>query len=315
MKILNCPVCNDNGLFEYESYMKNPLEDEWTYNCFEDKKLAKCNKCGFIFTDKYFKEGELSKFYSELYKDNIFREYNPSLRYEFTARSLSHVNFIKTNIDLFDGMSILEIGPNENGMVPSFSLFCKPNYYYYEQYEFPVINHYGGKRLGNYFSKKEAMALKDDQKMDLITLSHSFEHFEPSSLNENVEAMSSALKEYGYISIEVPDETQMEMVPPHTLFFTVENLSSLLKNHGFEVVGTQLIKDTYQIDQVPSKKTSEKLGNKSSFFGMGKVLSFLISFRLLRGMIMKLLISYFTKRLKVMYDGRAYIRVLARKVS
>ena len=141
-----------------------------------------------------------------------------------------------------DDMKILEIGPNENGMVPSFSLFCKPNYFYYEQFEYPVINHFGGEKVGDYFDKKVASELGLDKKMDLIVLSHCFEHFEPVSLDESVEAMKVALKVNGHVSIEVPIESAVDMQPPHTVFFNVNNLSVLLEKHGFNIVSTQCIK-------------------------------------------------------------------------
>ena len=197
--INNCPIC-DHKDFKFSDYLIAPKQEEWEYDCFKGNKLATCNNCEFIFASQVFEEGSLSKFYNILYSGTEISKFKAYENYEFAARILSHVNFIKMNFELKDNLNILEIGPNADGMIPSFSLYCKPNYYYYDQLEFPVINHYGGKRLGKYFSKNEASQLNFNNKMDLIVLSHCLEHFEPQHLNQDIEAMSLALKPNGYIA-------------------------------------------------------------------------------------------------------------------
>ena len=217
MKITNCPIC-DKTKFLSSDYTLAPEESKWEYNCFKNKTLSTCLSCEFTFTAEIFDKGSLSKFYKNIYEGSKLQRFKASETYEFTSRFMSHVNFIKINIDLKDDMNILEIGPNENGMISTFKLFCTPNYYYYDQLEFPVINYFGGKRLGKYFSEKAALDLKSEKKMDLIVLSHSFEHFEPSTLNHDVKTMKLALKRNGHVSIEVPLESLSEMHPPHSIF-------------------------------------------------------------------------------------------------
>ena len=85
---------------------------------------------------KYLKKDLSVNFIITLYSGNELSVFKASENYEFAARSLSHVNFIKANLELKNYLNILEIGPNENGMIPSFSLYCKPNYFYYDQLEF-----------------------------------------------------------------------------------------------------------------------------------------------------------------------------------
>lgn len=312
MKISNCPVCDNASSFTYEKYFENPSQEKWTYNCFEGKKLAKCGECETLFTYEVFGDEELSLFYSTLFDSNKQAVYNPAAHYEYVPRSFSQVRFIRTSVELYDGIRVLEIGPNSNGMVPSFSLFCEPAYYYYEQYDYPVIAHYGGERLGNYFSKDEALKLSKDQKMDLVTLSHSLEHFDPSTLNESIAAISHALKDNGCIFIEVPDEYGRNKMPPHTVFFTVESLSKLLQKHGFEIIATQLIKDntTSHISENKGPKVFSRLTHLS----IRILLKILRSFNSCRKRLLKLLLAHYENELEVVYDGRPYLRVIGKKI-
>ena len=304
-KIKNCPICNENK-FMFSNYLKSPNQDDWTYDCFKNKKLSTCKKCNFTFTADVFEEGSLSKFYNTLYTGSKLSHFKAYENYEFTMRSLSHVNFIKTNFDLRDDINILEIGPNENGILPSFSLFCKPNYFYYDQLEFPVLNHYGGHRLGEYFSKQTASSLESDKKMDLIVLSHCFEHLEPQYLNRDIEAMKIALKLYGCVSIEVPLESLFQ--PPHTQSFTVKNMSLLFEKHGFEILATQSIKPSIY-------NTKNELVNKSlkPSRSIIKLIKKVMSILLPRKIRLMLLKPFYEKKLKALYEGLPYMRLIAQK--
>ena len=306
MKIVSCPICDCEDL-SVLNYKKAEGQDNWRYDCFKDKKLAQCNSCSFVFISETFEEGSLSEFYNTLYSGVEINDFNRAENYEFTARSYSHTNFIKTSIDLADGLNILEIGPNENGMIPSLSLFCNPNYFYYEQLDFPVINHFGGRKLGDYFDKFEATKLSPEQKMDLIVLSHSFEHFEPISLRESVEAMKIALKANGYVSIEVPLEPVTEMKPPHTVLFSVKNMCLLLERNGFFVVATQCIKEPESVDE-----------QRAEFFSSSGSILVKIAKRILGNLLprkarLKILKPLYDRKIRSLYDGRGYLRVLAQK--
>jgi len=305
--INNCPICGHND-FKFSDYLIAPGQEEWKYDCFKRNKLSTCNNCEFTFASQVFEEGSLSKFYNTLYSGNELSVFKASENYEFAARSLSHVNFIKINLELKDDLNILEIGPNENGMIPSFSLFCKPNYFYYDQLEFPVINHFGGKRLGRYFSKSTASLMDSNKKMDLIVLSHCLEHFEPQYLNQDIEAMNLALKSNGYVSIEVPLQSLFHA--PHTQSFNVKNMSMLFEKHGFEIIATQEIKSLIDNDRFETINKSKK---PSRFFinQIKKIMSIAMP----RKIRLKLLKSFYERKLIPLYDGRSYMRLLAQKTN
>jgi len=303
--ITNCPICN-NKEFIYSDYLIAPRQKEWKFDCFKNNKLSTCKKCEFTFASEVFEEGSLSKFYNSLYSGTELSMFKAYENYEFCLRSLSHVNFIKINLDLKDNLNILEIGPNEHGMLPSFSLYCKPNFFYYDQLEFPVLNHYGGKRLGSYFSKNAALLMDSNKKMDLIVLSHSFEHFEPQHLNQDIEVMKLALKSNGYVSIEVPLESLFHA--PHTQSFNVKNMSLLFEKHGFEVIASQSIKKSNIISS--SNILNKSLGSSRSII---KLIKRIMSFVMPRKIRLILLKPFYEKKLIPLYDGREYMRLLVQK--
>ena len=304
--IKNCPICNHEE-FIFSDYLIAPKQEEWEYDCFKGNKLATCNNCEFTFASQVFEEGSLSKFYNTLYDGIALPPFASFKNYEFTGRSLSHVNFIKMNFELKNNLNILEIGPNENGMIPSFSLYCKSNYYYYDQLEFPVINHYGGKRLGKYFSKNEAAQIDSNKKMDLIVLSHCLEHFEPQQLNQDIEAMSLALKPNGCISIEVPLQSLFHA--PHTQSFNVKNMSMLFEKHEFKIVASQEIKSS--VEKVREKDINKS--SKPSRFIINLIKN-IMSISMPRKTKLMLLKPFYERKLMPLYDGRPYMRLLVQKI-
>ena len=303
--INNCPIC-DHKDFKFSDYLIAPNQEEWEYDCFKGNKLATCNNCQFTFASQKFEEESLSKFYNTLYSGTEISKFKAYENYEFSLRSLSHVNFIKANLELKDHLNILEIGPNENGMIPSFSLYCKSNYFYYDQLEFPVINYFGGIRLGKYFSKNAASQIESNKKMDLVVLSHCLEHFEPQYLNEDIEAISHSLKPNGYVSIEVPLQSLFHA--PHTQSFNVKNMSLLFEKHNFEVVASQSIKKS-------NFSTKNGLNNKTLAPSrlIIKLIKKIMSITVPRKIRLMLLKPFYEKKLCALYDGRDYMRLLVQK--
>ena len=306
-RIIKCPICKSIDL-KLSNYKENQYQDRWSFDCFIKKTLSTCKDCKLTFTSETFEKGSLSKFYKILYKDQPILRFSSIENYEFTRRFLSHVLFIKSSILLRDNMNILEIGPNQIGMLSTFKLFCTPNYFYYEQLEFPIIKYFGGKRLGNYFSREAATGLEQKKKMDLIVLSHCLEHFEPEKLNSDIRTMNYALKNNGYISIEVPLEKPHEINPPHTLSFNVKNMIRLFENHGFKIISTQSIRPK---DWEPANdKNQEKPSDQLLSFRLLKIIMGYIVPRKLR---IKLSRTFFEKKLNPMYDGLPYMRLIAQK--
>lgn len=304
-----CPVCGNIKTFKNLNYEANPTEKKWKYNCFINKTLTQCLDCDFIFTKNKFEKNELNNFYYELYKDLEIKNFDPSNSYEYIPRNFSHVNFIKNNFNLKNGIDILEIGPNEHGMIATFNLYCKPNYFYFEQFDYPIIKEFGGKRVGNFFSKENVKQsnLKD---LDLIVLGHSLEHFDPSTLKENISLFHEILGKNGHLSIEVPFGYKLKKTAPHTLFFNLKNLSLLLENMNFTVVSSQLMdtdNNLIETNDIKNKANSSNPNLKQT------IINKLMYINCIRKLIIKALYVKYLINLTPLYDGRPYLRVLAKK--
>jgi SAM-dependent methyltransferase len=332
MSIGSCPCCGFSAEFRSVPYDRNPNEDKWTYNCFAGKSLAACPSCGSYFTREILSDNELNEFYGNLYQGRSVAALDLTDRYEFTPRFFSQALFLKTQVNLHDGIRILEIGPNQVSALPAMSLFCKPAYYYFEQYEFPIIEHYGGERLGPYFPREYIDGQAKAGKFDLVLMSHSLEHVNPSGLHDTIKSIHAVLEDGGHLFIEVPDQINGAKPPPHTLFFTIEGLKALLESEGFRVTGMQSIDDrpSGQHALAPSGERAVRTGEP--FLAMIIRKSFGLCSRItrkgiglfsrnpsmmqsLRPILLRQELQERLKKLGVPYSQIPYLRVVAKKIS
>jgi SAM-dependent methyltransferase len=324
MKIEKCPCCGCVAEFHSVPYDKNPSEDKWAVNCFKDKTIASCPSCGTWFTKEALLDSELNAFYSSLYQGTSTAKANLSSLYEFYPRFFSQTLFLKTHVNLFDGIRILEIGPNQVSALPAISLFCKPKYCYFDQLEFPIIKKFGGKRLGQYFSQEYFESNTKADKFDLVIMSHSLEHINPVNLRDTIKNLHAALKLNGHLFIEVPDQIKGKKPPPHTLFFTIEGLKILLESEGFRATGLQSIEGKSSVDAKTSNRggvlqatenTNGKNGLTLSQFvrkSTGLILKpFMLRF--MRPVYIRLILKNGIKETGVPYSDIAYLRMVAKK--
>ncbi|MGD8419525.1 MAG: methyltransferase domain-containing protein [Gammaproteobacteria bacterium] len=236
-----CPACDGQSL-DVRDYDPNPYAERagWpAQHCFVDKTIAICRDCGLGFTREVMSDDEISAFYQAVYSAPQARIHSPKISEfnEFTPRFFTQVLFVKNFIQLFDGMRVLEIGPNEVSTLPAYSLFCKPDYSYFDQMDWPIIKSYGGRCLGRYASGDAIREKFTDASVDLIHSSHSLEHINPSALNDMFDGISRVIKDGGHLFFEVPDDYAYEgLGPPHTLFFTEDSIRRLLAQYGFEAI-------------------------------------------------------------------------------
>jgi SAM-dependent methyltransferase len=324
MKIVKCPCCGCVAKFHSVPYDKNPSEDKWTVNCFKDKAIAACPFCGTWFTEEVLLDSELNAFYSSLYQGTSTARVNLSSLYEFYPRFFSQALFLKSHVDLFDGIRILEIGPNQVSALPAVSLFCQPSYCYFEQHEYPVIKYFGGKRLGQYFSQEYFESNTKTDKFDLVIMSHSLEHINPVNLRDTIKNLHAALKHNGHLFIEVPDQIKGKKPPPHTLFFTIGGLKILLESEGFRVTGLQSIEGKSSVDAKASNQAGvlQETGNTNGKNGLTlsqfvrKSTGLLLKpfmLRFLRPVYIRLILKSKIKKIGVPYSDIAYLRVVAKK--
>lgn len=314
-----CPCCGNAEQLTTTAYDKNPGEEQWSYNCFADKTLSSCPTCGSFFTREALKEEELNQFYNSLYSEIDSGSVKINRLHEFNPRYFSQVLYLNSHVDLFDGIRILEIGPNQVSALPSYSLFCQPVFCYFEQYEFPIIQHFGGKKLGEYFSKRYIENQNNADKFDVIHMSHSLEHINPSSLSDVISSIHTALKDKGALFIEVPDQLAGVKPPPHTLFFSLKGLTVLLEKAGFKITGLQTVASPISQQAAQhinngqiKKRTLLSLLTKCAI-GVGNRIPLLM--RCCRPLFQRLALVDQMQALRVPYSEISYLRIVAKKIS
>jgi hypothetical protein len=229
----NIETCNLQTAFKFKSHSK---KNSILNNLFDNKKVLTCKKCDVFFVDdvstKY-----LNNFYTEFYKkvetlncDNILLK---NKFHQFNARFFSQTLYFLRFFNITPNTKILEIGPNNQGILPTLKLFqSQIKYYYFEQNKSKIISKYGGKYLGRYFTPKKKIP-----KIDIIWMSHSMEHLNPNELKSTFKKLKNNLATNGKIFIEVPNELKYNYFhSPHTFYFNRKFFELFFSNLGFNLV-------------------------------------------------------------------------------
>lgn len=305
-KLLKCPCCLSNLIPGNVKYTKRPDNPNWENQLFNKKTLVKCSSCGSIFLREVITDTDLNSFYNDVYKEKGKKNKSyPNTNFEIFPRSLSQANFINTMIDLKNGIEVLEIGPNEVGMIASLNLFKKIKYFYIDQNNYPIINYFGGKNLAQYFSTQTSISKR---KFDLIALSHSLEHFNPSTLNNSINFIYKSLKKDGSVFIEVPNETisTKTLHKPHTIFFSVKGIFNLLERNKFTIVSMQITNNS------KSQKPKKYFFQAINIFTKILIKIFKPPI-IIRKFFFSKIIMFTLKNYSTNYDGRSFLRIIAQK--
>ena len=169
------------------------------------------------------------------------------------SRCLNQFNFIKANINC-DNKKVCEIGAFDGLLLNIF----KNNKCEVQGYELNDRAREYAKNKYNIYLKQNF--LEDNQKYDIIILSHVIEHFkEPKEILLKIKSM---LNENGFIYIEVPNSPLKNQCPyetfikyltsPHTVNFNIDNLKTFIENGGFKII-------KYQYYDYNVNKNNEKL--------------------------------------------------------
>lgn len=239
-----CKVC------ESDKYNKiGEIKGIWK----ENKNIYQCEKCFLYFIESPSDE-EIYLLYKNEYhnsiKNKIFEFSKSKMRY---SRCLNQFNFIKANINC-DNKKVCEIGAFDGLLLNIF----KNNKCEVHGYELNDRAREYAKNKYNIYLKQNF--LEDNQKYDIIILSHVIEHFkEPKEILLKIKSM---LNENGFIYIEVPNsplknqcsyETLIKyLTSPHTVNFNMDNLKYFAENCGLKIVKSQY--NNYNVN-----KNNEKL--------------------------------------------------------
>ena len=207
----------------------------------ENKNIYQCEKCFLYFIESPSDE-EIYLLYKNEYhnsiKNKIFEFAKSKMRY---SRCLNQFNFIKANINC-DNKKVCEIGAFDGLLLNIF----KNNKCEVHGYELNDRAREYAKNKYNIYLKQNF--LEDNQKYDIIILSHVIEHFkEPKEILLKIKSM---LNENGFIYIEVPNsplknQCSYEMLikyvtTTHTVNFNIDNLKTF-KNNLFEKLKISLL--------------------------------------------------------------------------
>ncbi len=322
VKCTICPVCDasTNDAMEYP-YHRNEANIHLprSSSCFDGTSVFVCQSCKTGFTAQVLKNEEIDSYYAKMY-ESITQEAKKSLAHtafpELNARFLSQCFFLKSFVDLKDGIKILEIGSSSAGALPALSLFCRPRYFYFDNIESKIIKSYGGERLGNFATEAELRKKIPPASIDLIYMSHSLEHINPIELGSFLSAIVKILTPGGVFFAEVPDELPAEgetsFMAPHTLFFNASSLEKLFSRFGLtpkiiSQFGVPTAKTHAAILQAPCEghnvRRSLKLRAIESAVGR-KIVRWVLYDRLVRGAF---------RNLRTPYSPIPYLRIIGVK--
>ena len=235
-------MCLTLSEFQNIAYRKNPGIPPEKLGVFSKSSIDVCGSCGTGQIDPPCKSEDLREFYEQLFSANSPR--SSMIKRGVYARTAHQFLTFKDFIDIKD-MSVIEIGSNDAGWFKLCRLYRAEEYSYFDSIRSSYIDKRGGVFLG--FLSSEKISEIKSESTDLIVASHSLEHLMPGEIRTLLLGMKSILKsQTGLIFIEIPielDDFDMRtLTPPHTLFFTVQGLTGLLENVGFDILGMHLIK-------------------------------------------------------------------------
>lgn len=219
----------------------------------ENKNVYQCKECSAYFIESPNDE-EIYLLYKNEYhnsiKNVIFELAKSKMRY---ARCINQFNFIKDSIDCVN-KKVCEIGAFDGLLL---------NFFKSETCE--VFGYEANDNAREYAKRKYDIDLKtdflqDNQKYDIIILSHVLEHFKYSK--EVLLKIKSMLSDNGFIYIEVPNSPMPNqcsyqmlikyLTTSHTVNFDISNLMALVENCGLTII-------KFQYNNYNVNKDNEKL--------------------------------------------------------
>jgi len=232
----SCQICAGNIISE-ASYL-----DTYGHTLFQDKMMLVCQECGFGQIYPEIEKNKLNDFYENFWRSEAspafldFKEWALS-KTILDARSLSQLLLGAQYLKNKKEYSFLDIGPgigwsfiSAQHILADVKLFtielCREAKDYYSKNldKITIVNNFG--ELGD--------------KMDVVLMSHSLEHFSIHDIDELFVDIHSILTDNGILIIEVPNEMKMpyrDNHTPHLSFFSLESLQKLVGKfeHKFEL--------------------------------------------------------------------------------
>lgn len=306
---MECSYCGSLDLVE-EFFYTNP-EDQTLNNInIRKKKLHSCQKCNLIFCSNITAK-ELDDYYRKY--ENLYEDEKTKNRIKdshwapFNSRFFSQFLYFLQYANRDNINSVLEIGPNWQGILPTIKYFKKDvKYFFFDQTNSKSMQENGGVQLGTYFDPE----LANLPSVDLVWMSHSLEHIHPKLLKPTLKKIYDSLNPGGYFFIEIPDNVKEKIFTfPHTLFFDQRTLLNILEKQGFKIISSQSIEKTKIKDKKMELNTHPILKKNYLVDKFKKIIKSLLT----RKFKQKLLVNYAVKNLNGPYSERPNIRIIVTK--
>lgn len=221
----NCPICSSCN---YSFIGENPDFD----NCY----IVKCKKCGFFYStieDGY----DFYKYYKSEYREVRNEEITDNYLSSQKTRAMSQLNFIKSNINFkLENINILEIGCGLGSFLNEVNLNGGEGNKLYAFEADKTMYEYARSNIKDLNIINDVYKINsfEDNKFDLIFMSHVFEHI--MNPNELLLDFNRILKPTGVLFLEVPNENfnsinyliNNQKGMGHLLFFDTQTLRKFI---------------------------------------------------------------------------------------
>ena len=281
MNKLKCVCCGNTNKKKFaELNYSNTCSMNYP-DVFDKTKILYCKNCTFSFNNTKINNKVLNLYYTKYYNGkaseslyNVNRQFISKLFHD--DRSLSQLNLLsnfinlknKKVLDIGSGICLLFLQINNKYMNSEIEKYIIEkqisNESWYKNNNIKILKN-------NIFEK---IPKKYNSFFDLITMSHSLEHFQSFDLDILFKNIRSLLKKNGKLFIEVPNADLLkyhdanENMEPHLCFFTKKSINMLAKNNNFKKLFLNTFGDSQKKKHnQPTYKIIEGNKNiKSSFY-------------------------------------------------
>lgn len=264
---------NSFELFEYSKIctMNYPKE-------FDDSKILFCKECNFSFCEDHIDNNRLNLYYTKYYNGKSLKSNNSDKDFFvrnlfYDPRSMSQIILIKQFfnfknkkiLDIGSGSSIfyLQLNRTEDKNIEKYII--EPQIINKDWYDYNNIKTLNANIL-------EKMPIDLHNKFDLITMSHSLEHFNSSDIPKIINNIMLMLKKGGLFFVEVPNanlkkyQFSNENMQPHLSFFTTDSIKQLLERNFFNILYLKTFGENQFMSRAYKKITSKKSNPNQMFY-------------------------------------------------
>jgi SAM-dependent methyltransferase len=242
-----CAIChqklNPHNFYGYQPSSVNALVE------FSTAKIYCCEHCGFSGIAEEIGDERLSLYYSKYYNAKSLKEDRIGLSSSFRCRThiynpryLAQLETIKLFKTLTPETRYLEIGSGKGDLFNLLTHSCLGGNFTaleIDESAIQILNYYGVSLKKGDIKDENIM---NEEKFDVIFLSHTLEHFNPSDVERILKNIKRLLDKDGVFLCEVPNAdlksypNACENIVPHLSFFTKKSLKLIVNKLGFKIV-------------------------------------------------------------------------------